>query len=300
MTDDEKDNIGNIEINLGSQAAVPKTDLPLKILVVGDFAPERPEVQDWASSSFLINVTPGSLKSAMQQLMPHLSIDVPNHLGTGSRQLSVELTFTDIGDFRPEGIVRQVKELSELLDFRDLLGKFSGQETELQELNEEAQKLNLAPIWFERLHQLLSEPHDKDEFKPEESLPEEKPVKSETTGEQKSKDEILDSLLGMVDLEPDKTSDEESGGSGFVDELIKGVIQPKKRESNMSKSALETLTIEIDETLSRQVNEILHHHKFKQLESAWRGLKFLIDRTDFRESIKIDILSHEVPQELHR
>jgi type VI secretion system protein ImpC len=39
------------------------------------------------------------------------------------------------------------------------------------------------------------------------------------------------------------------------------------------------------------VNEILHHPELQKLESAWRGLKFLIDRTDFRENIKVELLS---------
>ena len=43
--------------------------------------------------------------------------------------------------------------------------------------------------------------------------------------------------------------------------------------------------------LSAQVNEILHHPKVQTLESAWRGLKFLIDRTDFRENIKVEMLN---------
>ena len=42
---------------------------------------------------------------------------------------------------------------------------------------------------------------------------------------------------------------------------------------------------------SAQVNEILHHEEFQKLESAWRGLKFLVDRTDFRRNIQIEILN---------
>lgn len=47
----------------------------------------------------------------------------------------------------------------------------------------------------------------------------------------------------------------------------------------------------IDEKVSKQVDAILHHPDFQRIESAWRSLKFLIDRTDFRENIKISILN---------
>jgi type VI secretion system protein ImpC len=42
--------------------------------------------------------------------------------------------------------------------------------------------------------------------------------------------------------------------------------------------------VEIDRKLTAQLDEILHHPEFLKLESAWRGLKFLVDRIDFRET----------------
>lgn len=47
----------------------------------------------------------------------------------------------------------------------------------------------------------------------------------------------------------------------------------------------------IDEKLSRQVDEILHNTKFQQMESAWCGLKMVVDRTDFDQNIKLEILN---------
>ena len=34
----------------------------------------------------------------------------------------------------------------------------------------------------------------------------------------------------------------------------------------------------------------MHHDTFQAIESAWRGLKFLVDRTDFRKNVKIEIM----------
>ncbi|WP_234023478.1 type VI secretion system contractile sheath large subunit [Sorangium cellulosum] len=48
---------------------------------------------------------------------------------------------------------------------------------------------------------------------------------------------------------------------------------------------------EIDHRLSRQIDEILHHPVFQRLEAAWRGLKFAIDHIDFRENIRLELLS---------
>jgi len=46
----------------------------------------------------------------------------------------------------------------------------------------------------------------------------------------------------------------------------------------------------IDRMLNRQLDAILHHPVFQALESTWRGLKFLTDRTDFRSKVIIEIL----------
>lgn len=46
----------------------------------------------------------------------------------------------------------------------------------------------------------------------------------------------------------------------------------------------------IDRKLARQIDAILHHPAFQALESAWRGLQFLVDRTDFRRNVCIEVL----------
>ncbi len=46
----------------------------------------------------------------------------------------------------------------------------------------------------------------------------------------------------------------------------------------------------IDRLLGRQTDSILHHPAFQTLESAWRGLQFLVDRTDFRRNVLIEML----------
>ncbi|KWD73572.1 EvpB family type VI secretion protein [Burkholderia ubonensis] len=47
---------------------------------------------------------------------------------------------------------------------------------------------------------------------------------------------------------------------------------------------------DLDEQLGRQLDAILHHPAFQALESTWRGLQFLVDRTDFRQNVKIEVL----------
>ena len=56
------------------------------------------------------------------------------------------------------------------------------------------------------------------------------------------------------------------------------------------RQAVESLRSDLDRMLTGQVNAILHHKEFQQLEAAWRGLHFLVRRTDTDSLLKIRII----------
>ncbi|WP_232439017.1 type VI secretion system contractile sheath domain-containing protein, partial [Burkholderia ubonensis] len=58
----------------------------------------------------------------------------------------------------------------------------------------------------------------------------------------------------------------------------------------MDPDLLDWCLADLDEQLGRQLDAILHHPAFQALESTWRGLQFLVDRTDFRQNVKIEVL----------
>jgi type VI secretion system protein ImpC len=47
---------------------------------------------------------------------------------------------------------------------------------------------------------------------------------------------------------------------------------------------------ELDRLLSAQINEILHNKEFQKVESAWRGLQFLISRSEINDQLKVRVL----------
>lgn len=48
---------------------------------------------------------------------------------------------------------------------------------------------------------------------------------------------------------------------------------------------------EIDARLGPQLDRILHHPEFRALESAWRGLAFLLERVDYSENCVVEVLN---------
>ncbi|MBK1721532.1 type VI secretion system contractile sheath large subunit [Thiocystis violacea] len=54
---------------------------------------------------------------------------------------------------------------------------------------------------------------------------------------------------------------------------------------------IESIVAEIDKKLTEQVNLILHHEDFQQLEGAWRGLHYLVNNTETDEMLKIRVMN---------
>lgn len=100
---------------------------------------------------------------------------------------------------------------------------------------------------------------------------------------------LLDEILRETKISP--TEEAYSIARRGVEAFIAGLLAPAQKTEKVDKQAVDRMIAEIDRKLSRQIDEILHHPTFQKVESAWRGLKLLVDRTDFRENIKIELLS---------
>jgi type VI secretion system protein ImpC len=55
--------------------------------------------------------------------------------------------------------------------------------------------------------------------------------------------------------------------------------------------SIEAIIGELDRKLSEQVNLIIHHAEFQQLEGAWRGLSYLVNNTETDEMLKIRVFN---------
>jgi predicted component of type VI protein secretion system len=56
-------------------------------------------------------------------------------------------------------------------------------------------------------------------------------------------------------------------------------------------STMDALRAALDRKLTEQVNQIIHHADFQGLESAWRGLNYMVMNTSTSSSLKIRVLN---------
>jgi type VI secretion system protein ImpC len=87
----------------------------------------------------------------------------------------------------------------------------------------------------------------------------------------------------------DATADERltAGMQVFLECLTKAGSKVEK----LDKSLIDHHIAELDYQISRQLDAVMHHEEFQAVESLWRGVKSLVDKTDFRQNVKIELLS---------
>src|SRR3954454_9816693 len=80
-----------------------------------------------------------------------------------------------------------------------------------------------------------------------------------------------------------------------VEQAVLTLAQQALSQTNLIGSdvvmSIEAMIAELDKRLSRQVNAILHHEDFQKLESAWRGLHYLVNNTESDEMLKIRVMN---------
>ncbi|MFO6063426.1 type VI secretion system contractile sheath domain-containing protein, partial [Pseudomonas aeruginosa] len=57
----------------------------------------------------------------------------------------------------------------------------------------------------------------------------------------------------------------------------------------LDKTLIDHHIAELDFQISRQLDAVMPHQEFQQVESLWRGLKQLVDNTNYRQDGKTEI-----------
>ena len=63
--------------------------------------------------------------------------------------------------------------------------------------------------------------------------------------------------------------------------------------------SIQAMIAAIDKKLTDQVNQVLHNDEFQKLESAWRGLHYMVNNTESDENLKIRVMDVS-KKELHK
>lgn len=116
---------------------------------------------------------------------------------------------------------------------------------------------------------------------------------------------VYESIFGMVSLDPvsepvrlDSFRDPQKLAETQSNERLTAAInvfldmasQNNQDISRIDKTLLDEYIAKVDTIISEQLDAILHHKEFQQVESAWRSLRYLITRTPNNANVKVELL----------
>ena len=88
-----------------------------------------------------------------------------------------------------------------------------------------------------------------------------------------------------------KTEEAKSAVEQAVQTLAQQALANTKIISSDAMKSIEAMIAALDKKLTGQINVIMHHADFQKLESAWRGLHYLVNNTETDEQLKIRVMN---------
>ncbi len=88
-----------------------------------------------------------------------------------------------------------------------------------------------------------------------------------------------------------KSSESEVAIESAVKTLAGQALEHTQLISDNTLDSITAIIGKLDQKLTEQINGILHHEDFQKLESAWRGLHYLVTNTETDEMLKIRVLN---------
>src|SRR5437764_1194115 len=88
-----------------------------------------------------------------------------------------------------------------------------------------------------------------------------------------------------------QSAEERTSGKLWLRNLVQEVMTGQMTVANDTEVMLNRRIAEIDELVSRQLNEVIHSEPFQKLEGSWRGLHYFVQQTETSSSLKIKLMN---------
>jgi type VI secretion system protein ImpC len=251
-----------IEFEVELDGVLKQVQLPFVTGVLADLSGHRVEALPDVAERRLLEIDVDTFDAHMQAIRPRLVFEMRNRM-TGRGSLAVDLAFSALDDFLPGRLVGRIEPLREWLDDRNRLRELLAWLDETPRAHHQLKKR-----WLE--------------FKGLQQMAQARDIDSEA----------LRSLARRMAADLKSVGAEQRA---LVERGILALARPAQAHPKLGstdlRTTLDTMLGATDTLLSSQLAELLHHPEFQQLESAWRGLHFLVTRTETNEMLKIRVMN---------
>lgn len=243
--------------------AIEKKELPFVVGILADLAGKTNKSLPALKERKFTAIDRDNFNEIMAALEPRLAFQVESTLSGEGEKLGVEIIFKNMDDFNPAQVAKQIPLLNALYQSRvrliDLVSKLDGNEA-----------------LDNTLLDIVSSPDRVASLKGE--------AESEG-GETPELDKIIEE--GKLARDPIQL--------GNAREILKEFIRQITAHEGAAPQDIYAFIMSgvkrIDEALSAQLDEILHHEDFQKLEGSWRGLHYLVMNSETSTRLKLRLLN---------
>jgi type VI secretion system protein ImpB len=130
----------NIVYRPATGDAKEEVELPLKLLVMGDFTLRADDRM--VEEREPINIDKDNFNEVLKAQNLNLDITIPNKLSEDpEEEMNLSLKFESLADFGPEAIVKNTPELNKLIELREALTSLKGPMSNRPEFRKKIQEL---------------------------------------------------------------------------------------------------------------------------------------------------------------
>ena len=101
---------------------------------------------------------------------------------------------------------------------------------------------------------------------------------------------LLDQIVGVYRV-LGRTKEARDRARDSIKEFLSLVVNEEMKISGDADTSINKYIAQIDNFISAQLNEILHHKDFQKLEASWRGLRYLVDNSETSSMLKIRVFN---------
>jgi type VI secretion system protein ImpC len=258
-----------IRFNPNDRPEVPAT--PLRLAVIADLANTGAEL-----ALRKVRVDKDTFNEVLRSICPRIRIQIESSTSPATAPIIAEFPVQDLKSFAPPQLAGAplFRDLSEdrsaAADLRD--GKLSPDEFKRRVKSDLLR--GAVDGLQQETHHVMAAP-----VAPE-------PPRAADAG----REDVLDSILSMVDSPAGSLPAAPTDGAARVQSFIADMFGGGRPPSSIDRARAGAVVKDIEATIASRMNEVLGNPEFSRLESGWRGLKFLVDRTDFRDGIEIELI----------
>ncbi len=112
---------------------------------------------------------------------------------------------------------------------------------------------------------------------------------AEAAAEAQEEKSLLDQIISEGRLAREES--QKDWAKDVVGEFVAQIMEGSMTISKNTEAMINERISAIDKLISDQLNEVMHNENFQKLEASWRGLAYLVDKSETGEMLKIRVMN---------